>query len=172
LQFLRWSAGDDAALALAPTGTFFLLAWLFEEITLFVPRAIEQSPNGCASLVADVMRLHAREEAPHVALDARMIQHLAATRSRWAQRAHTALTLPLLAYVDATVRRAWNCLVSLARDELGLTPAQQRALARRGPSQSDRWGTHSFVDKLAHSGIAGARPLGWLLRATMGAQPA
>lgn len=163
-HFLRWGPGDDAALQLAPTGTFFLLAWLFEEITLFVPQALDAAPASCSSLVADVMRLHAREEQPHVAIDARVLTHLSANQPRWWLGAQTALTLPLLAYVDGKIQRAWGRLVALADDELRLTSAQRRRLRSRSPSQSDRWGMASFSEKLSDSDVAGAPLLCWTLR--------
>jgi hypothetical protein len=164
LRYLRWGVSDDTALKLAPLGAFFLLAWLFEEITLFVPRVIEEAGEPCDPLVVGVMQLHAREELPHVALDARVLEHLTRGLPRWRASAHSALALPLLAYVDGKVRRAWRRLVAEEGDGLGLTAAQRRALLGRGPSQSDRLGTESFVEKLQGSGLAGARAVGWVLR--------
>lgn len=164
LRFLRWGPGDDAALGVAPTGTFFLLAWLFEEITLFVPRALDADPSGCAPLLGDVMRLHAREEQPHVAIDARVLGRLAAEQPRWWLGAQTALTLPLLAYVDRKIQLAWRRLTDRAGREQGLTPEQLRRLRERAPSQSDRWGMESFAAKLDDSDVAGAPVLSWVLR--------
>jgi para-aminobenzoate N-oxygenase AurF len=164
LRFFRWRGGDEAAVRLAPVGTFFLLAWLFEEITLFVPRALDESPGQCAPLVAAVMRLHAKEERPHVAIDARVMAHLAGRRPRLRAGVETALALPLLAYVDGKVRRAWRRLVALAGAELGLSAGQRAALRERRPSQSDRWGTQSFVERMAAVDLAGAGLLRWALR--------
>lgn len=163
LRFLRWSTGDDTALRLAPMGTFFLLAWLFEEITLFVPRALDGCPQQCAALVSDVMRLHAREEQPHVAIDERVLMHLTRDSASFRLGLQTVLTLPLLFYVNAKVRGAWQRLVATAAAEIDLTPAQLLRIRDRGPTQSDRWGLQSFVEKLQQSGIAGARLLCWVL---------
>jgi hypothetical protein len=171
LRFFRWRPGDEAAVRLAPPGTFFLLAWLFEEITLYVPRALDESPGQCSPLVADVMRLHAREERPHVALDARVMAHLAGRRPRLQAGLETALALPLLAYVDGKVQRAWRRLVALAGRELGLTPRQRARLRKRRPSQSDRLGTQSFVERMAATDLAGAGLLCWALRRGLGPGP-
>lgn len=164
LRFLGWSSSDDLALRIAPLGTFFLLAWLFEEITLFVPQALDQSPEQCAQLVSEVMRLHAREEQPHVALDERVLVHLTGHRPRWQTAVHTLLTLPLLVYVNGKVKQAWRRLVTLAASEIELSPEQLARIRDRGPTQSDRWGMQSFADKMACSGIAGAPMLCWALR--------
>lgn len=162
-RFLRWSRSDDAALALAPLGTFFLLAWLFEEITLFVPQALDRAPGRCDPVVEDVMRLHAREEAPHVAIDARVLERLA-ERPAWVSAAEGALTLPLLVYVDGKVRAAWRALVAHASAELELTAAQRTRLERRGPTQSDRWGMRSFEEKLRSRRVPGTALLRLALR--------
>lgn len=168
LRFFKWRGGDDAAVRLAPPGTFFLLAWLFEEITIYVPQALDESPAQCSPLVADVMRLHAREERPHVALDARVMAHLTGRRPRLQEGFETALALPLLAYVDGKVQRAWRRLVALAGAELGLSRRQQARLRKRRPTQSDRWGTESFVDRMATTDLAGAGLLCWALRRGLG----
>jgi hypothetical protein len=164
LRYLTWWAGDDAALRLAPTGSFFLLAWLFEEITLFVPQVIDEGEVPCDPLVASVMRLHAREELPHVALDERVLEHLTRGIPRWRAAAHSVLTLPLLVYVDHEFQRAWARLVGEAGDELGLDARQRRGLLARGPSQTDRLGMASFADKLRGNGLPGVGLLGWVLR--------
>lgn len=164
LFFLRWNRRDELALFLAPVGTFFLLAWLFEEITLGVPQVMAASPEQACPLVAEVMRLHAQEEAPHVALDRRVLAHLTEVSPRWLVAVQSALTLPFLAHVDTSVRGGWRRLVTHAASELRLSPAQVRALLHRGPSQSDRLGMASFVDKVTGARIAGTRPVCWALR--------
>lgn len=159
LRFLHWKRSDDVALRLAPAGTFFVLAWLFEEITLFVPQALDAVPEQSAALVHAVMLLHAREELPHVALDARVMAHLSARSHRLATTLQTTLALPLLAFVDGRVRAAWRGVVALAAKELALTPAQARSLRDRGPSQSDVWGMQSFKQKIEESAVPGWRLL-------------
>jgi hypothetical protein len=162
-RFLRWGAGDELALRCAPVGTFFLLAWLFEEITLCMPRILAAHPGESAALVVAVMALHAEEEEPHVAIDEQVLARMRAAPA-WAAHAQAALALPLLAYVDAVVRRAWRRVVELAARELALTEPQRARLRDRGPSQSDRLGTASFCDKLARADVAGTSFLRWALR--------
>jgi hypothetical protein len=163
LRFLRWGAGDELAVRCAPVGTFFLLAWLFEEITLCMPRILAAHPGESAALVVEVMALHAEEEAPHVAIDEQVLARMRAAPA-WAAHAQAALALPLLAYVDAVVRRAWRRVIELAAHELALTRAQRARLRDRGPSQSDRLGTASFCDKLSRADVAGTSLLRWALR--------
>ena len=164
LRFLRWGFDDDLAVALAPVGSFFLLAWLFEEITLFVPVALDKEPAQCAPIIAEVMRLHAKEEQPHVAIDSRVLVHNNQIDSPLKSAAITAVTLPLLAFVDLKARRAWQQVVALAESELRLTPLQKHRLLHRGPSQSDRMGMASFADKVDRSPIALGSLLAMILR--------
>lgn len=164
LRFLRWSASDDLALRLSPPGTFFLLAWLFEEITLMMPEVLDMAPGECSPLVAEVMRLHAEEERPHVAIDERILNALIRGGPRWRVGVHTALALPLLAYVGGKVQRAWTALVRHAEVEVALTSAQRRRLHARGPSLSDRLGIESFARKLDGSELDAAPLLSWVLR--------
>ena len=164
LRFMRWTLGDDAAILLAPVASFFLLAWLFEEITLFVPVALDRQPEQCAPIVAEVMRLHAKEEQPHVAIDSRVLHHMAKQQPRWKTGADTLATLPLLVYSDLRTRTGWLRVVDLAEAEFGLTPLQRHRLLHRGPSQSDRMGMASFADKIDKTPIALGSFLAFLLR--------
>lgn len=159
LRFLHWRRSDEFALSVSPPGTFFVLAWLFEEITLFVPPALEAVPEQSAALVHEVMRLHAHEELPHVAIDARVIAHLRSRDRRAVAALSTTFALPILAFVDHRVRRAWRRLVAHATTELGLTVAQARTLRDRGPSQSDVWGMQSFKRKIEAASVPGGRLL-------------
>lgn len=164
LRFLRWSASDDLALRLAPPGTFFLLAWLFEEITLMMPGVLAMAPGECSALVVEVMRMHAEEERPHVAIDERIMHQRIRSDPRWRVGVHTALALPLLAYVGGKVQRAWAGLVTHADVEVALSLRQRRRLEARGPSLSDRLGIESFTRKLDRSDLGAAPLLAWALR--------
>lgn len=171
-RFLRWSASDDLALRLAPPGTFFLLAWLFEEITLMLPEVLAMAPGECSSLLADVMHLHAEEERPHVAIDERVLNQLIRGGPRWRVGAHTALALPLLAYVGGKVKHAWTALVAHADIEVALSSSQRRRLLARGPSLSDRLGIESFTRKLERRDLDAAPLLSWALRRELRRGPA
>lgn len=164
LRFMHWNLKDELVVALSPVGSFFLLAWLFEEITLFVPIALDQHPEQCAPLLAEVMRLHAKEEQPHVALDTRVLLHKSKEQSWLLTSAETLLTLPLLAYADGRARTGWLQVLALAEMEFGLTPLQRHLLLHRGPSQSDRMGMASFADKVDKTTIPAASFLAWILR--------
>lgn len=164
LRFLRWGLHDDLAVALSPVGSFFLLAWLFEEITLFVPVALDVKPAECAPIIAEVMRLHAKEEQPHVAIDARVLHQRSEEHPRTTSMAETLLMLPLLGFVDARARSAWQNVVALFETECELTAAQKHRLLHRGPSQSDRLGIQSFAAKIEKSPVALGSLLATLLR--------
>ena len=171
LRFLKWSSGDDLALKLAPAGTFFLLAWLFEEITLFMPEALETRPEQCEPIVTEVMQLHAREEQPHVSIDARVLSHLTERSRAVSVAAQSLLTLPLLVYVNAKIRQAGRRFVRLAASELGLSAEQERRIRDRGLTLSERWGMQSFARKLEDTDLAGTGLLCWALRRELKALP-
>lgn len=160
VQFLSWSHGDNHALRLAPVGTFFVLAWLFEEITLFVPQAFEGETSR-SELVQALMQLHAQEERGHVAIDRYVLEHLKQNTGAVSAYAQTVLALPLLAYVDRRVAAGWKQLVRQATRELGLNKAQRRALALRAPTQSDRLGMESFGSKMRAFELPGSKALCW-----------
>jgi hypothetical protein len=159
-RFLPWSRGDNHALHLAPVGTFFVLAWLFEEITLFVPQAFEGEASR-SELVHALMQLHAQEERGHVAIDRYVLKHLKDNTGAVSAYTQTVLALPLLAYVDRRVATAWKRLLRLATVELGLTKAQRRVLALRAPTQSDRLGMVSFGTKMRAFELPGSKALCW-----------
>jgi hypothetical protein len=161
LRFLRWGRRDDLIVRVAPPGTFFLLAWLFEEITLFVPRIMAATPDQSSALVAAVMHLHAEDEGPHVAIDEQMMTYLGQRGRMWWDGA---VVLPILHYIDGKAKRAQHAMADVATAELGLTADQRARLLARGPSQSDRMGMQSFVDKLADRDVAGTQLLRWILR--------
>jgi hypothetical protein len=167
-QFLRWSRADDRALRLSPVGTFFLLAWLFEEITLYVPHAFADG-TAASPLVRSLMELHAKDERSHVAIDKRALNHMRQRVGPIPAGAQTLLTLPLLAYVDSRVAQAWKRLARLATTELQLTPRQAALLDKRVPTQSDRLGTASFARKLRTLDLPGSRALCWTLLQNLGA---
>jgi predicted metal-dependent hydrolase len=164
LRFLQWTGSDDLALKLAPAGTFFLLAWLFEEITLFMPDALDTRPEQCAALVTEVMRLHAREEQPHVAIDARVLSQLTERGRALSAAVQILLTLPLLVYVNTKIQKAGRRFVELAASELSLSAQQQRSIRDRGLTLSERWGMQSFARKLEDTDLVGAGLLCWALR--------
>ncbi|MBK6515545.1 MAG: diiron oxygenase [Polyangiaceae bacterium] len=162
-RFLVWGRPDDLALRLAPPATFFFLAWLFEEITLFMPAAMAEAPEEACALVRDVMDLHAREEQPHVAIDAHVLARVNDRSWRVSSWLQAALALPLLLYVDRRVRAAWRRLCAHATVELDLTPAQRAKVEARGPTRSDVLGMESFAEKVGASRLTGAKLLSWAL---------
>ncbi len=163
LRFLPWARSDDALLALAPPVAFFLLAALFEEITLFLPEVMDERPEQSFGPLYQVMRLHRDEERLHVALDARVLREARDRLPRGWVAAEVLLTLPLLAYCDRKIRAAWVTALDLFAAEEGLSTAQRDSLRDRGNARSDVLGTASFVTKLQALALPGGDVLGRVL---------
>ena len=166
--FLQRRPSEDRVIASLSPVTFFLLAMLFEEITLFVPKAIRAAPDPCSELVQKVMSLHARDERSHVGIDAHLLAKLCREQPSWRTALQVWMTLPVLWFVDRQVGRGWRRLVPYAKSELGLAPEKERYLLRRQPTQSDRWGSESFVTKVGELGLPGSRLLCRALAAELG----
>lgn len=163
LQMHRWSWTDRLLLRLSPSVTFFLLAALFEEMTLYVPVVMDERPEESYPPLHEVMRLHAREERGHVALDERVLAHAAKEQPRWRVALQVLLMLGVMACVGMKMNRAWKRGVErFARDE-GLTARQRRALQGKRLSTSDEMGVRAFSKRLASSPLCGAG----LLRAVL-----
>lgn len=151
MRFLVWSIGDEAAVSFAPVASFFLLAWLFEEITIFLPIALNEQQEQCSPLVSEVMKLHAKEEVSHVAIDERILLNLKKRQSYAKCVTDTILSVPILAYADTRAKQGWAKVVELLRTEIDLNQMQTERLLRRGPSKSDRMGITSFANKIEQS---------------------
>ncbi|HMU38054.1 MAG TPA: diiron oxygenase [Pseudomonadota bacterium] len=164
MRFLIWSLGDEAAVSFSPIGSFFLLAWLFEEITLFLPIALDRQPEQCAPLLHEVMRLHAKEELAHVAIDERILANLQKEQTRFRSARDTILSLPLLVYADLRAKQGWRNAVALLSSEITLSDEQRNRLLHRGPSLSDQLGIASFADKIAKTKVPLAQSLSFVLK--------
>ncbi len=163
LRMHRWTWVDRLLLRVSPSVTFFLLAAIFEEMTLYVPVVMDERPEQSYAPLHEVMRLHAREERGHVALDERVLAHAAQRQPRWLVSLQVVLTLGLLVSVGMQMNRAWKRGVEQFAREEGLRPAQARALLGKRLSTSDEMGLRSISARLAHSPLGGAR----LLRAVL-----
>jgi hypothetical protein len=155
LRFLDWGRLDDLLVAATPTVSFFLLAALFEEITLFVPVVMEERLAQSFRPVLDVMRLHADEERSHVKLDQRVLAAERKRRPGWRIGGEVLLVLPLLYYLDRAVRGGWRRAVDRFAAEESIGEAERQRLLARPGSRSDVLGMASFAGKLRASGLAG-----------------
>jgi len=169
-RFLRRRRSEDRVLSCLPATTFFLLALLFEEITLFVPQAL-RAETRCSPLLKSVMELHARDEQAHVGLDARALLELSRSGWRGARSLEVLACLPALWFVDQQIARGWRSAVRQVAAELSLDSEQTRYLLRREPSLSDRWGGESFVAKLANLSLPCAPLLASVLSAQLASGP-
>lgn len=159
LRFMRWTILDRLVLFLAPSVSLFLIAALFEEMSLFVSDVMDEQPEQSFAPVHEVMRLHAREERGHIQLDHRALEELSGRTPRWWFALHVWLSLPLMVYVDKVLGRAWRrAMGELAREEQ-LTPEQTKTLLARRPSKSDVLGIQSFIAKLQARPLPGSKLL-------------
>jgi hypothetical protein len=163
LRMHRWGWVDRLLLRLSPTVTFFLLAALFEEMTLYVPVVMDERPEESYAPLHAVMRQHAKEERGHVAIDERVLAHAASTQPRAWVGVQVLLMLGLMACVGMQMNRAWKRGVEAFAREEGLSTAQRRALLGKKLSRSDELGIQSFTARLGDSPLWGAR----LLRAVL-----
>jgi hypothetical protein len=83
LHMHHWGWVDRLLLRVSPVLSFFLMAALFEEMTLYVPVVMDERPEESYAPLHEVMRLHAKEERGHVAIDERVLAHGASTQPRW-----------------------------------------------------------------------------------------
>ncbi len=155
LRFLDWGWPDDLLVAATPTVSFFLLAALFEEITLFVPVVMEERLAQTFRPVLEVMQLHADEERCHVRLDERVLAAERRRRAPWRVGGEVLLVLPLLCYLDHAVRTGWRRAVDHFAGEVVIGEAERQRLLARPGSRSDVLGMASFAGKLRASGLAG-----------------
>jgi hypothetical protein len=166
-RFLRWTRTDRALVRLVPAATFFTLASLGEEIARALPAAIDERPDECFGPVVDVMRLHAREERRHIALDDAVLLDAAASRPAALVKAQVLVTIPLLKYLDRRVRRAWAVAVERFADEEGLTREQRDALRERSPLRADRPGLRAFLARKRCRRVPGHATLRRVLQAQL-----
>ncbi|XXF76831.1 diiron oxygenase [Myxococcaceae bacterium GXIMD 01537] len=163
LRMHRWTWVDRLLLRLSPSVSFFLLAALFEEMTLYVPVVMDERPEESYPPLHAVMRLHAKEERGHVALDERVLAHAAREQPRWRVGLQVLLMMGVMACVGMQMNRAWRRGVEQFAQEEGLTARQRRALLGKRLSTSDELGIKAFSTRLANSPLCGAR----LLRAVL-----
>lgn len=166
-RLLPWTRTDRVLLRLVPEATFFTLASLGEEIARAVPEAIDEHPEECFGPLVDVMRLHAREERRHIAIDDAVLLDTAASRPAAIVKAQVLFTIPLLRYLDRRVRRAWARAVDAFAEEEGLTREQQRALRDPPASRFDLAGLRTFVNKRRCRRVPGHATLRRVLQAQL-----
>ncbi|MHC4972033.1 MAG: hypothetical protein ACYTG3_06850 [Planctomycetota bacterium] len=164
---LAWTLTDSVLVRLVPAATFFTLASLGEEIARAVPDAIDEHPDECFGPILDVLRLQAREERRHIAIDDAVLLDTAASRPAALVKAQVLFTIPLLRYIDRRVRRAWTRAVDRFAEEEGLTREQQRALRDQKPSHFDLLGLRAFLNRRRCRRVPGHAALRRVLQAQL-----
>jgi hypothetical protein len=167
-RLLPWTRTDGALVRFVPATTFFALTSLSEEMARAMPAAIDEHPDECFDPLLDVMRLLAREERRHIAIDDAVLLAAAASRPASLVKAQVLFTIPLLGYLDRRVRRAWTQAIDRFADEEGLTREQRRALRDRKPSCADVAGIRAFLARKRCRRVPGHATLRRVLQAQLG----
>lgn len=144
-RFLTRTAFDAAIVRHTPLSTFFLMAALFEEMTLFVHTVMLENLHESWRPCLDVMHLHALEERGHIGMDRIVVE--GSKRGAAIRLCESIILLPLVLYSDIRVARAWKKAARFFCEEEHLTPAQSRQIAMKGMSRSDLLGMASYVKK-------------------------
>ena len=150
---------DRFVLKLAPAVSLFLIAALFEEMSLYVHQVMDEEPTQAYPPIRAVMAQHALDEQGHIKLDDHVLLKLTGLFPRWLYALQVWLSLPLMLYVDGVLGRAWRKLFTdfAAKEQLPASAA--KALRARRPSRSDVIGIERFVAKLKTAPLPGSRLL-------------
>jgi hypothetical protein len=159
LAFFRWDFWDRAVVRWAPAVTFFVATDLLEEMFLHVHTAMDEQPEQTFAPAREVMALHAREEMRHLGWDEQVITARRASLSRWRFALEALASLLIVLLVDVKTARAWRRAVRAQAGEMGLTRAQERALARKRLSRSDVMGLEAFIERRRRKPFPGSRLL-------------
>ncbi|HZN91880.1 MAG TPA: hypothetical protein VFB81_04225 [Myxococcales bacterium] len=157
LKLMRWTFWDRLMLWLAPPVSLFTIAALFEEMSLPVPAVMDERPDQSYAPVRAVMDLHAKEEKFHIHLDDRALERSQGRLPRWLYALQLWLALPLMAYVDGVLARAWRRAMKDFAAAERLPAGEARRLLRRRPSRSDVLGIESFIAKMGSRPLPGSR---------------
>jgi hypothetical protein len=159
LAFFRWDVWDRAVVRWAPAVTFFVATDVLEEMFLHVHTVMDERPEQTFAPAREVMALHAREEVRHLGWDEQVISARRAGLSRWRFAFQALASLLIVLLVDAKTARAWRRAVRAHAGEMGLTAAQERALARKRLSRSDVMGLEAFIERRRRRPFPGSRLL-------------
>ena len=163
VHFLKPSRWDRLLLFLTPPATFFIMAELFEEMTIFVPAVMAERPEHSFAPVYEVMKLHAEEELGHVRIDTQALEIARERAPGWIFGAQALWSLPLMLYAELKLRSCWKKAVGKFAAEENLTPEQAKLLVRK-PSRSDILGFESFLEKKQGAEMPGLRILCAILK--------
>ncbi|MBL8018632.1 MAG: hypothetical protein JNM27_03120 [Leptospirales bacterium] len=154
-RFLVPTLLDRVVLNRTPLACFFMMAALFEEMTLYVYPVMLENLEESWGPYLDVMRLHALEERGHIGLDRIIVDGRLASHGRIRTRAGMLWLLPLVAYSDRRIVSAWRKGVEYFARTEQLTSAQESFISSKGLSRSDVDGMRSFVKKNLEKPVPG-----------------
>ncbi|MCB1155940.1 MAG: diiron oxygenase [Leptospiraceae bacterium] len=163
LQFLHRSSFDSLILRHTPLSSFFMMAFLFEEMTLFVFPVMQEKLDESWKPVLDVMDLHAREEKSHVRYDRIVVEGVITKRSFLRTQFEMLSLLPLVAYSDKKVALAWKKAAKYFAIKENLNATQYKEIKKKGMSKSDRMGISSYIQKNEQKPVPGLSSLSYAL---------
>lgn len=163
-RFLFPSAVDRWIAKHPPVSVFFMMAFLFEEMTLFFSEVMEENLEQSFLPVLQVMQLHRRDEKSHVGIDRKILNSIQKKASSWKIRWEMITLLPLIAISDIQVSRAWKEAIAFFAKENQLSSQEIRELQKKGISKSDKLGMQSFISKLKSKPIPGTSLLKFVLQ--------
>ena len=158
-RFMRWGRADDLLVALTRPVPFFLLAALFEEITLWVPQMM-QGAQVHDPIVFEVMQLHADDERRHIAMDKLVLREARDRLPDWQLRVDVWSVLPLLVHCDRRARAGWKRMTAQLATEHRIDRSD---VEDRAASLSDRRGMESFAEQLRQLELPGGAQLASVL---------
>jgi len=167
-RFLIPNAGDRFVIKHSPPGVFFIMAALFEEMTVFVYEVMKEKLDESWKPVLDVMHLHALEERGHISMDRKVADGIREEKGAFRAGLQMTMLLPLVAYSDRRVAGSWKKAASFFADSEGFSVTKKKEILNKGLSRSDLLGMKSFADKISEKPITGTGSLRFVLNKMTG----
>lgn len=167
-RFLLPTAGDRFVIRHSPPGVFFIMAALFEEMTVFVYEVMKEKLDESWKPVMDVMHLHALEERGHISMDRKIADGIREEKGIVRAQMEMTMLLPLVAYSDRRVAGSWKKAAEFFADSEGFSLRKKKEILNKGLSRSDLLGMKSFADKISERPIAGTGTLRFVLNRMAG----
>lgn len=163
-MFLQVSPSDEKVILNTPIISFFMMAALFEEMTLFVPTVMEENLKEASAPVLELMQFHAKEEKSHIGIDRKIVTSLSLKQSKWKTHWEMQSLLPLVVYSNTRVEKAWKQAAEFIAKELKLNKKQTQEISSKGLSKSDALGMRSYIQKNQEKPISGNGMLCFVLK--------
>ncbi len=163
-RFLAINSSDQMVIRHTSMLPFFMMAALFEEMTLFIPTVMEENLDDSSAPVLELMRYHAKEEKSHIGIDRKIVMGTIQTQSKLKSNWEMQSLLPLVVYSNLRVENAWKKASIFFSQERGLTKKQSKEIVSKGLSKSDQMGMQSYIQKNIDKPILGNGILCFVLK--------